>query len=734
LSNWVSQDENNSLDDALENFDTSTDLTAATGSDSIMMVACYGDGEDTSSVTITGWTTGPNNYIKIFTPVSSSEVGTSQRHDGKWNTSAYRISNDTSNNETIYVREQYVRIDGLQVDSVNYLGTGWLTGIDVNDDGSDAAMEVHISNCVIRMTYSGTPEAGYGITALNNFVGTNSDYVSKIWNNIIYGYTGSGDWGGSIHAEDNGTVYAYNNTCVGGNRGIVTLSDPDFIAKNNISIDASDPYYAGASFHADSTDNVSDTGDAPGSNPVNGEPTFVNKAGNDYHLDGSDTVALGDGADLDQDANLPVTDDIDGGARDASAPDIGADEYASGGCTLGFRSASPAVTALSDGVSVAMPAGTVEDDIMVFAATSWNDVALSFPAGWTIFHESFDHNVRVTLAWKRAEVGESGPYAVTRTGGGKIIAAIASFSGAITTGSPIDAGPQHQHTSGGATTTAPSITTTVDGAMVVMTSHVDNDRTHSGWGCATDPLSLIEGFDYMDSTVAVALAYARKSSAGSTGDGTATLSSAEDNDGILFAIKPCGSNASPTLTVNDPDGSSDTVTEGDNYNINYDLADTDDTVTVAFYYDSDSSGLDGTAITGACATAAEGTGVTCTWDTTGMTPGSYYVYGVTNDGTNPQVSDYSSGQITINAASSAALDQAHYRWRNDEIRPIIAGAMMTGVRAQAHRLMLLTSRTMVRDQYRIPMMRILMPAQPARIMELQPNLSSMEMDPTTTRY
>jgi hypothetical protein len=125
-------------------------------------------------------------------------------------------------------------------------------------------------------------------------------------------------------------------------------------------------------------------------------------------------------------------------------------------------------------------------------------------------------------------------------------------------------------------------------------------------------------------------------------------------------------NSAPTLTVNDPDGSGDTVTVGDNYNINYDLADTDDTVTVAFYYDDDDTGLNGTAISGACATAAEGTGVTCTWDTSGMTPGSYYVYGVTNDGTNPDVTDYSPGQITINAVSGINLDQTHFRWRNDD--------------------------------------------------------------------
>jgi uncharacterized delta-60 repeat protein len=108
-------------------------------------------------------------------------------------------------------------------------------------------------------------------------------------------------------------------------------------------------------------------------------------------------------------------------------------------------------------------------------------------------------------------------------------------------------------------------------------------------------------------------------------------------------------NATPTLTVDEPDGTGDTVTVGQTYNIQYDLADTDDVVTVAFYYDTDNSGLDGTAISGECASGAEGTDVTCSWDTTGVTPGSYYVYGITNDGSNPDVTDYSPGQITINA-------------------------------------------------------------------------------------
>ena len=109
-------------------------------------------------------------------------------------------------------------------------------------------------------------------------------------------------------------------------------------------------------------------------------------------------------------------------------------------------------------------------------------------------------------------------------------------------------------------------------------------------------------------------------------------------------------NPAPTLSISQPDGTGDTVTVGDSYNITYTLADTDDVVTAAFYYDTNNSGLDGVAISGACASAAEGTNSTCSWDTTGVTPGDYYVYGITSDGFNPQVSAYSSGVITIQSA------------------------------------------------------------------------------------
>jgi hypothetical protein len=128
-----------------------------------------------------------------------------------------------------------------------------------------------------------------------------------------------------------------------------------------------------------------------------------------------------------------------------------------------------------------------------------------------------------------------------------------------------------------------------------------------------------------------------------------TVSSADGHfyaNALMLRANQGAENLPPALSISEPDGIGDTVDAGDPYNITYTLSDPDNIVTAVFFYDVDNTGLNGTAITGACSGAAEGTGVTCMWDTTGMPSGSYYVYGITNDGSG-QVSAYSPGMITI---------------------------------------------------------------------------------------
>lgn len=57
-----------------------------------------------------------------------------------------------------------------------------------------------------------------------------------------------------------------------------------------------------------------------GTNPLDGDPRFVDPAGGDYHL-GAGSAAIDVGVDA------GVTIDIDGDPRPLGLPDIGADEY-----------------------------------------------------------------------------------------------------------------------------------------------------------------------------------------------------------------------------------------------------------------------------------------------------------------------------------------------------------------------------------------------------------------------
>jgi hypothetical protein len=130
-------------------------------------------------------------------------------------------------------------------------------------------------------------------------------------------------------------------------------------------------------------------------------------------------------------------------------------------------------------------------------------------------------------------------------------------------------------------------------------------------------------------------------------------STGEDNscsNGTL--IINADANNPPTVTVNQPDGVGDSVTEGDGYLIDYDMADGDSVATLDCYWDEDNVGFNGTAIAG-CQNQPEGVGATCTWDTTGMGAGDYYVHCNADDGTNPEVKDYSPGQLTISAVASS---------------------------------------------------------------------------------
>ena len=249
-------------------------------------IAAYANGTtaDTTAVTIDGWTTAEQNYIKVYTPVSTSEVGTSQRHAGKWDDNKYKIY--VSSGNTITIQDHDVILDGLQI---GITGTsGDQRNIDQQSGGSGGSYQ--ISNNIIK----GVSGSGYNIGIYSN---ADASSITKIWNNIIYNV---GSIGMRLYYAQSpvSTAYVYNNTVYNNSTGF-NHSGNTFIAKNNIAYNNTQNYYTSGSYDSGSANNLSgpSQSDAPGSNPVNNATVqFVDVANGDFHLAPSDTAALDAGA------------------------------------------------------------------------------------------------------------------------------------------------------------------------------------------------------------------------------------------------------------------------------------------------------------------------------------------------------------------------------------------------------------------------------------------------------
>ncbi|KKP67658.1 MAG: PKD domain containing protein [Candidatus Moranbacteria bacterium GW2011_GWE1_35_17] len=272
-------------------------------------IACYGDAVDTTSVTIDGWNTGENNFIKVYTPVYTEEVGVSQRHKGNWDDGKYQLSKENVNGYTIYILDEYIEIDGLQFD---VSGTG--THPNAVKIGAN---NIILSNSMIK-------DSSLNSEYIINIEGTFGDV--KVINNIVYRIddlkVGTGIR--SYSSTNLSMGYFYNNTVNGFNVGIESRNN-SVLAKNNIVQNCTNGYNSG--FDASSDYNISDlAADAPGANSKNSTTvSFVDATNKDFHLSSSDTAARNAGISLANDSALPFDTDIDGQERTGQWS-VGADD------------------------------------------------------------------------------------------------------------------------------------------------------------------------------------------------------------------------------------------------------------------------------------------------------------------------------------------------------------------------------------------------------------------------
>ena len=120
------------------------------------------------------------------------------------------------------------------------------------------------------------------------------------------------------------------------------------------------------------------------------------------------------------------------------------------------------------------------------------------------------------------------------------------------------------------------------------------------------------------------------------------LLSSVDSTPFSFVIRETPLNTPPTITMVEPDGVGDTADIS--YTITWTDSDPDDNADISLYYDTNNDGTGGVLIIG---TLTEDAADSYAWDTSGITSGHYYVYGIIDDGTNPAVTSVSTGTVTI---------------------------------------------------------------------------------------
>jgi hypothetical protein len=264
---------------------------------------------DTTKVTVTGFTTDATRYIYIHTPAAS-------RHVGIWDDTKYRLV--VTDDDAMLIREDYVRVDGLQLSTVtptaNYRNC-------VNFDNLTATTNaVWISNSICK----GHGSATYRMSGIYNAANNVNGYF---WNDLIYNLGSEEYSSGFTIGAASSTFNIYSTTIISATYGI-RISDGVIVAKNVYASGTS-----GSAISAGVTKTTCATSDTTGTaglqNIAVNTTNFTSVSGTvDYRLPlGSGLIDVGTNTSAES-APMNFTTDIRAFTR--SVPwDIGMHEYGS---------------------------------------------------------------------------------------------------------------------------------------------------------------------------------------------------------------------------------------------------------------------------------------------------------------------------------------------------------------------------------------------------------------------
>lgn len=274
---------------------------------------CYNDSVEDTATTLSGWSTGVNTYIEI-------RAADGEGHDGTEGTGYRLVYTGSASIETIYVREDYVRIRGIEIHTGSS-GAAKQQAINVELDIT-ATNDIRLSKLFITGESHST---GRGIKL------DNTNIKAKVWDCIVMRVTNNSTDAAGLLIELSNTVYAYNNTFNLNKYGIKVDSGTVY-AKNNACFDNATNNFLG-SYHADSDYNISSDTTAPGENSLISKTSTdnfvsVGAGTEDFNVKDINADIYGYGANLSEDENLQFFDDVVG--SDRIQWDVGAFEFVAG--------------------------------------------------------------------------------------------------------------------------------------------------------------------------------------------------------------------------------------------------------------------------------------------------------------------------------------------------------------------------------------------------------------------
>ncbi|QQS39286.1 glycosyltransferase [Candidatus Woesebacteria bacterium] len=301
---------------------------------------------------------------------------------------------------------------------------------------------------------------------------------------------------------------------------------------------------------------------------VSADQTNANVFGNIVPLNGQDMYAAFVSNTLLQGC---VWDHSDAAWEDSD----GASCVSTGGSAPVFRGESSSTFTTAASVVVNKPTGTVDNDIMLAIIYKENTAAVTAPSGWNYIDgetPTTDHDVIVY--WKRAS-SEGSNYTWSWTGSTWSGGAIMSYSGAITTGDPVNTYSANSASSG-QTLTATGVTTSVDNTTIVALGAHWNTGTYSG----------PTGYTVRATPQSMRLSDKTQASAGATGDAVMTTSANSSSwTAHLVALKPAGTPGSRDAIDTVPSGLSkniSAVVDTTNYDVHLLFVDDESTDQVSY--------------------------------------------------------------------------------------------------------------------------------------------------------